>query len=72
MHHVELFHAYGFRCPICDRVNYGEAVPAELLPDERAEVKEQFGYEAWQQGDFVTLPQEVFCIGCGNEFKANS
>lgn len=68
---VDLFQAYGFRCPVCETLNYGEAIPAELLPGERSEVKEQFGYEPWQEGHFLTLPTEVLCVGCGTKFEAN-
>jgi len=65
---VELHPAFVWDCDECGRENFVRAVVAEMSEEEEAEAKEYFGYEPWEDGEFLRSPKTVQCEFCGAEF----
>lgn len=66
---VELRTAYAWDCDACGRENFCRAVVAEFSEEETKEIREDHGIQPWEEGMFVTIPEEVACGFCGAEFE---
>lgn len=67
---VELIPAYVYDCPECGRENFVRGVVVDLPPDEMTRMREEFGYEPWDDGLFLTIPNTVTCKWCASVFSA--
>jgi len=66
---VTLQPAYLWDCPECGREVFERGCIPEMSAEEMAELREEFGIEVADQGDFVTMPDEVTCPHCGASFS---
>lgn len=74
---ARLFTAYEWTCEECGRNNFESCVHAELPPDERAELfrraeglsEFELLPDGWMDMELVTIPDEVKCQHCGEEFE---
>ena len=60
--------AYVWDCDDCGRENFVRCIAADFGEDELQELRDEHGVEAWETGDFVTMPDKVTCKHCGAEF----
>lgn len=65
---VELRPAFVYDCENCSRENFVNAVVWEADEESEREMKEEFGVEEWETGEFLTIPNEVRCKFCGETF----
>lgn len=65
---VELRAACAWDCDDCGRENFARMVKWEGSPEEERATKEHFGYEPWEEGDFLKFPATVTCAHCGKVF----
>ena len=66
---VELRPAYAWDCPECDEENFARAIVPEFSEEELAELREEYGVEAWEEGDFLMMPKKVACTNCKMSFS---
>ena len=67
---VELCPAFVWTCPICGLDHFVRAAVVEN-PDLIDELREEAGFEAWTEGDFMYAPELVTCPHCETEFKTH-
>jgi hypothetical protein len=67
---VELRPAYVWDCEECGRENFHRGLVPELSAEERYELLESHGLDAWEAGAFVAMPERVICSYCGSTFQA--
>ncbi len=67
---VELRPAFSWDCPSCDQENFARAIVAEFAPEDIKELKEEFGFNSWDQGDFLMQPKKVTCCNCQESFES--
>ncbi|HWB00590.1 MAG TPA: hypothetical protein VG713_18985 [Pirellulales bacterium] len=65
---VELRPAFAWDCESCGRENFARTVVADLLPEDLDVLKQEHGVEAWETGDFVSMPKVVVCQFCDARF----
>lgn len=66
---VKLEQAWVCRCPNCNDVIIQLPVAAELSEEEERELRQEFGIETYETGDFLAKPETVFCEYCETEFE---
>lgn len=66
---IEVRQAFLFDCDECGKENLVRAVCPEMSDEERIEALDLFGYEPWEEADFVLCPEEVECWNCGTKFQ---
>ena len=67
--YVELRTAYAWDCPDCGRELFVRAIVPEMGEEELQELKDDFGIQPWEEGEFHLMPQEVKCPHCDKKFK---
>lgn len=65
---VELHNAYFWDCPSCGQENFGRLIRPEFSEDELAEMREDWGVQPWESGEFLLRPKSVECSRCGEGF----
>jgi len=63
---VELFPAWEWICPKCDRNSFASSITLEITPDDPQ--YQQFGGEG-SRGAWMSMPENVTCKHCGAEFE---
>lgn len=66
--HVELLPAFLWICPECGAENFERTIVAELSAEQMQELRDEHGVEPWEEGEFLTNPQNVVCKDCSKEF----
>ncbi len=66
---VELHQAFMWDCPNCGVEHFERAIRPEMAPEQFEELREDFGLEEGQDGDFLMMPTEVTCDVCGCSFE---
>lgn len=69
---VELRPAYAWDCPECGREHFVRAIVPEMSPEEIKELRDGFGLEPWETGDFLCAPERVTCTHCQIEFETEN
>jgi hypothetical protein len=69
METIELRPAHEWTCDNCGRINYCSSIVWEGSAEEEEQMKQEFGVESWEEGEFMTSPDKVTCSFCGTEFK---
>lgn len=59
--------AYVWDCPECGHEIFERTVIVDLPEEELAAMREEFGIEPWDTGNFQAMPSEVTCPHCGFE-----
>jgi hypothetical protein len=65
---VELRPAYVWDCPACGREVFQRGIVPEMAPEESEELRDEFGIQPYEEGDWVLMPEEVTCIHCKRTF----
>ena len=65
---VTLRPAYAWDCPDCGRENFERGVVPEFSEEDLEELRGECGVQPWEEGAFVTMPEEVECRHCGLSF----
>lgn len=68
---VELRLAFAWDCPECGREQFARAIVPEMSPENIAELRDDHGIAAWDEGLFCHSPPEVTCAFCGLVFAAD-
>jgi len=68
---VEVHTAWVWDCDDCGRENYERAATLEASEDEIAELRDDYGVQSWETGDFVAWPDQVTCVHCGETFDVD-
>lgn len=68
MPEVELRPAYAWDCPECGREVFQRGIVPEMSDDDFAALRDEYGVEPWEAGDFVTMPDRVSCPHCQSSF----
>ena len=66
---VELHFAYVWDCAECGRENFTRGVTLEMSGDDEQELREDYGIEPHEQGDWMLAPDNVTCVHCNAEFE---
>jgi len=61
---VEMRPAYSWTCPECGQDNFERVVVPEMSDEDLREMKEEFGIDEWEEGDFQSYPNTVQCEFC--------
>lgn len=61
---VELRPAFVWDCPECGREHFARTIVLEMSEEERAELCQAYGVEPGAEGDYMTMPAQVFCDHC--------
>lgn len=69
MKKVELRSAFAWTCDECGIDNYHDGIVYEFDPETEREMKDEHGVEIWEEGEFITIPDEVECKFCGEVFE---
>lgn len=69
MDKVELHVAYEWICNECGRTNFVSSVIFEFDEETEQEMREDFGLEPGDDGDFCHIPDTVKCKDCGTEYE---
>lgn len=69
---VELRPAFAWTCEECGRDQFASTIVAELSDEDKAALKAQFGADPFEDGYFLTNPDEVTCPDCGATFKTQT
>lgn len=65
---VRLRPAYAWDCPQCAREVFTRGIVPEMWSEDLQTLRNEFGVDAWEEGDFVVLPDEVECPYCHSHF----
>lgn len=68
VHSVVLRPAYAWDCPICGREHFARGVVPEMSPEDLEALREEYGVQPWEEGDFVESPDQVECPHCKASF----
>ena len=68
MNAVELHPAHVWDCPECGIENFCRGVVVELDEDGMRHMREEYGIEDAETGDFLMAPEEVVCANCDMTF----
>lgn len=68
---VELHCGYWFTCPECgvDTLVYGAELEDELTADHMEDLRDECGIEPWEEGQWMTMPEQVTCRECNRVFE---
>jgi hypothetical protein len=68
---ITLRPAYEWTCEVCGRDHFERAIAAEMSADDREELLEAQGLEAWEepQGVWLMMPNKVTCNHCKRKFE---
>lgn len=68
---VELHNAYSWDCDECGRGNFVRAVVVAMTDEDASEMMQRYGGdpEDWQNGQWMTRPDEVVCENCKARFE---
>ena len=69
MDKVELHPAYQWDCPECGKENFARGVVPEMSEDDLAEMRDDFGVQPWELGQFMLMPEVVQCKHCEFGFE---
>ena len=69
MKKVELLPAYCWHCENCGRENFERGIVAEMSDEDEVGMKEEFGIEPWEDGNFMMMPEKVTCPHCNEDFE---
>lgn len=69
MNRIELRPAYVWDCDHCGRENFVSCRVAEMSDEEQAELREEMGVEAFEEGAWCLMPESVTCDHCGAKFE---
>jgi hypothetical protein len=61
---VVLHPAYFWDCPECGRENFSRGIVPEMSDTDRDELRNDYGVQPWEEGDFVMMPDSVECQYC--------
>lgn len=67
---VELHTAFMWDCPTCGIENFARAIRPEMSEDDEMELRDRFGIDSWEEGDFLQAPVKVQCCHCDNWFDS--
>jgi len=62
---VELRPAFVWDCPNCGREVFCRGLVPEMSDEARQELRAEYEVGAFEEGDFVMMPEEVKCPDCG-------
>jgi len=65
---VELRPAYVWDCPECGREVFIRGIVPEMASEEDEELRDEFGIQPYEEGDWVMMPKEVTCSHCKMKF----
>ncbi len=68
---IELHLAFVFDCNECGRENFVRAVTCDFDDNTVAEMKEEYGIEAYDLGDWQMQPTSVKCQFCKAEYSTD-
>lgn len=63
---------YTYDCESCGRENLVRPCVADLPAEDMQEARSLLGIEPWEEGDVITMPDEVTCKFCGTVFATMS
>ncbi len=65
---IRLRPAYVWDCQECGREVFERGIVPEMAPEDMEKLREEYGVESWEDGDFVTMPDEVTCPYCHTSY----
>lgn len=68
---VEVHTAWVWDCDECGRENFERAQTLEADEQEIAEMRDEYGVQPWETGDFVAWPESVTCAHCNETFDVD-
>lgn len=66
---VELRPAYAWDCPDCGREVFERGLVPEMGKEDQQELRERFGVEVYEKGNFQIMPELVQCPHCNQRFE---
>ena len=69
---VELHQAYRWDCPECGREVFGRLMLVERDSEEMDHLREEFGVEPYEEGEFLMYPKQVECPYCERRFDSTA
>lgn len=66
---AELYVAYAYICDCCGIENFVNSVILEFDEETAQELKEDYGIEKYEEGEWVHIPAEVTCKECGTHYR---
>ena len=69
MEEAYLHPAYVWDCDACGHENFVRAVRMEMDEDDKEALKEEYGVDPDEEGEFLGTPDEVECENCGTEYE---
>lgn len=66
---AELHLAYQWDCDECGVENFCRSIKYHRTPEDEEEIRERFGIEPWEEGEFRTRPTKVVCSACGTIYQ---
>lgn len=66
---IELHPAYVWNCDSCGRENFERGLVPEFSMEELEEIKEEYGIDPYEEGNFIVMPDLVQCKFCKEKFK---
>ena len=65
---AELHLAYQWDCDECGVENFCRSVRVELSEEDEKQVRDEWGVQPWELGDYRTRPTKVVCRACETVF----
>ena len=65
---VELRPAYVWDCPDCGREIFHRGLVPEMTPEKEEELRDDFGVQPYEEGNFIMMPTRVKCPHCNESF----
>ncbi len=69
---VGLHPAFIWDCDDCGRENIARSILGQFDEDELEEMREEFGIQPWEAGQWYSQPETVRCAFCGSGFEVES
>lgn len=71
MESIELRPAFAYDCEYCGKENFVNGIVLDLSKEESEELKEEYGIEEYEQGNWMSMPKNVICKYCKTNFLTN-
>jgi hypothetical protein len=69
MDKIVLRPAYAADCEECGREFFVRAILPEMSEEDEQHLREEYGVETYEEGEFITYPSEVECPHCGAKYE---